>query len=114
MEEKKYVGELIIIKGNDQNEMKILGKTILRCISTDDPDVINIDDQIKDVPIYDLKSTQIVEFKNDCQVRCANKMKNEFTKIVVTVTFESEIESYINIAERYNYKTYIISLDEVK
>ena len=107
MDEKTYIGDLILLRGTSEIDKQNLGEVILRCISTDNPDVISYSEFLSS------DSMKLKEAQNDCQVRCANKMKNEFAKIVVSITNESEVEDYQIIAERYNYRVHSVVLDEI-
>lgn len=111
MEEKTYIGDLVLLRGGSELDKKTLGSVILRCISSDEPDVISYLDYF---PTENFDVSKLKEAQNDCQVRCANKMKNEFAKIVVSIINESEIEPYQNIADRYNYRVYSVIVDEIK
>ncbi len=114
MDNHKFIGDLILLRGIPGSGKTTLGKTILRCVSTDDPDVISADDYFMDSNgNYNFDSLKIKEAHNDCQQRCANKMKNEFSKIVVANTFtqEWEMEKYYEMAERYNYRVHSVIVE---
>jgi len=114
MEEKKFTGELILLRGLPGSGKTTLGKTILRCLSSDDPDVISADDFFVDEKgDYNFDVTKLKEAHADCQRRCAHRMKNEFSRIVVANTFTQkwEMDIYFEMAERYNYMTHTIIVE---
>jgi tRNA uridine 5-carbamoylmethylation protein Kti12 len=114
MNNHKFIGDLILLRGIPGSGKTTLGKSILRCVSTDDPDVISADDYFMDSNgNYNFDALKIKEAHNDCQQRCANKMKNEFSKIVIANTFtqEWEMEKYYEMAERYNYRVHSVIVE---
>lgn len=114
MEEKEFIGELILLRGLPGSGKSTLGKTILRCVSCDVPDVISADDYFVDEKgNYNFDSSKLKEAHSDCQIRCANKMKNEFSRVVVANTFTQkwEMDIYFEMAERYNYMVHSVIVE---
>ena len=62
---------------------------------------------------YNFDPTKLKEAHNECQVKCAERMRNQFSKIVVANTFtqEWEMEPYFIMAERYNYRTHCVIVE---
>lgn len=112
--DKKYIGDLILIRGVSGSGKTTLGKTILRCVSSDDPDVISADDYFIDKNgDYNFDPTKLKEAHNDSEQRCATKMKNGFSRIVVANTFtqEWEMEKYYEMAKRYGYRVFSVVVE---
>ena len=114
MGEKNYIGDLILLRGLPGCGKTTLGKIILQWPSTDEPDVLSSDDYFVDGKgNYNFDINKIKEAHNDCQVRCANKMKHECSRIVVANTFtrEWEMSEYFKMAERYNYRVHTVVVE---
>jgi tRNA uridine 5-carbamoylmethylation protein Kti12 len=112
--EKKYIGDLILLRGVPGSGKTTLGKTILRCVASDDPDVISADDFFVDKDgNYNFDATKLKEAHAQSQQRCATKMKNEFSRIVVANTFTQkwEMDVYYEMAERYNYRVFSVVVE---
>lgn len=112
--ENKFKGDLILLRGIPGSGKTTLGHVILKWMSNDTTDVLSADDYFMDEKgKYDFDATKLKEAHNDCQVRCANKMKNEFSKIVVANTFtqEWEMKTYYEMAERYNYRVHSVIVE---
>jgi len=112
--ENKFKGDLILLRGIPGSGKTTLGHVILKWMSSDTTDVLSSDDFFMDEKgNYNFDITKIKEAHNDCQVRCANKMKNEFSKIVVANTFtqEWEMKTYYEMAERYNYRVHSVIVE---
>ena len=112
--ENKFIGDLILLRGIPGSGKTTLGHTILKWMSNDATDVLSADDFFMDEKgNYNFDATKIKEAHNDCQVRCANKMKNEISKIVVANTFtqEWEMKTYYEMAERYNYRVHSVIVE---
>ena len=112
--EKKYIGDLILLRGVPGSGKTTLGKTILRCLSSDDPDVISADDFfVNEKGEYIFDPTKLKEAHAQSQQRCATKMKNEFSRIVVANTFTQkwEMDAYYEMAERYNYRVFSLIVE---
>lgn len=114
MEEKEYVGDLILLRGIPGSGKTTLGEVILRCVRGDNPDVISADNFfVNEKGTYNFDATKLKEAHNDCLLKCAERMKNEFTRIVVANTFteEWEMEKYFEIAERYKYRVHTMIVE---
>jgi len=112
--ENKIEKDLILLRGIPGSGKTTLGHVILKWMSNDTTDVLSADDYFMDENgNYNFDITKIKEAHNDCQVRCANKMKNEISKIVVANTFtqEWEMEKYYEMAERYNYRVHSVIVE---
>jgi predicted kinase len=114
MKTKNYVGDLILLRGIPGSGKTTLGELILQSPSNETPDVISADDYfIDELGNYKYDVNKIKEAHNDCQVRCANKMKLEAAKIIVANTFtqEWEMEKYYEMAERYHYRVHSVIVE---
>ena len=112
--ENKFKGDIILLRVIPGSGKTTLGHVILKWMSSDTTDVLSSDDFFMDEKgNYNFDITKIKEAHNDCQVRCANKMKNEFSKIVVANTFtqEWEMKTYYEMAERYNYRVHSVIVE---
>ena len=114
MEEKKYIGDLILLRGLPGSGKSTLGQIILKCLSTDHPHVLSADDYFYDQNgKYHFDASKLKEAHNDCQEKCAKRMKLEFVKIVVANTFteEWEMERYFEMADRYGYRVHSVIVE---
>jgi predicted kinase len=114
MKTKNYIGDLILLRGIPGSGKTTLGELILQSPSNETPDVISADDYfIDELGNYKYDVNKIKEAHNDCQVRCANKMKLEAAKIIVANTFtqEWEMEKYYEMAERYHYRVHSVIVE---
>ena len=112
--EKEYTGDLILIRGVPGSGKTTLGKSILKCLSSDEPDVISADDFfIDEKGEYNFDINKLKEAHVHSEQRCATKMKNELLRIVVANTFtqEWEMEKYYEMAERYNYRVFSVIVE---
>jgi predicted kinase len=112
--EKKFVGDLILLRGIPGSGKSTLGHIILNCIPGDNHHVLSADDFFlneKDEYVFD--PTKLREAHNDCQEKCAKRMKLEFSKIVVANTFTQdwEMEKYYEMAERYHYRVHSVVVE---
>jgi tRNA uridine 5-carbamoylmethylation protein Kti12 len=112
--ENIYKGDLILLRGIPGSGKTTLGEVILRSLISDQPDVISADDFfVNSEGSYIFDATKLKEAHNDCQLRCANKMKLEINKIVVANTFTQtwEMDIYYEMAERYGYRVHSIIVE---
>jgi predicted kinase len=112
--ETKYTGDLILLRGVPGSGKTTLGKTILRCVASDNPDVISADDFfIDENGNYVFDGSKIKLAHEQCLQRCAEKMKEKFSRIVVANTFTQkwEMERYFEMAERYNYRVFSVIVE---
>lgn len=112
--EKEYVGDLILLRGVPGSGKTTLGNIILFSNQSNIQDVLSADNFfINEKREYIFDSTKLKEAHNDCQVKCAERMRNQFSKIVVANTFtqEWEMEPYFIMAERYNYRIHTIIVE---
>lgn len=112
--EKEYNGDLILLRGVPGCGKTTLGNVILLTNQLNNQDVLSADNFFvneKDEYIFD--PTKLKEAHNDCQVKCADRMRNQFSKIVVANTFtqEWEMEPYFTMAERYNYRIHTVIVE---
>jgi predicted kinase len=114
MKTKKFTGDLILLRGIPGSGKTTLGQLILQLPSNETPDVISADDYFLDENgDYKFDVSKLKEAHNECEVRCANKMKLETSRIVVANTFtqEWEMEKYYEMAERYNYRVHTVIVE---
>ena len=112
--EKEYVGDLILLRGVPGSGKTTLGNIILFNIQSNIQDVLSADNFfINEKSDYVFDATKLKEAHNECQVKCAERMRNQFSKIVVANTFtqEWEMEPYFIMAERYNYRTHCVIVE---
>jgi len=110
----EYIGDLILLRGIPGSGKSTLGKIILRCIITDEPDVISADDYFMDNNgNYNFDGSKLKEAHNSCQQRCAEKMRNQLSRIVVANTFtqEWEMDAYFEMAKRYKYRVHSVIVE---
>jgi len=107
-------GELILLRGLPGSGKTTLAKIILQLRSTDEPEVLSADDFFEDKEgDYNFDSTKLKEAHNYCQFRCSERMRQQKAKIVVANTFtqEWEMDEYIKMAERYNYRVHTVIVE---
>ena len=112
--EKEYVGDLILLRGIPGSGKTTLGNAILFTNQSNIQDVLSSDNFfINEKEEYVFDFSKLKEAHNDCQVKCAERMRNEFSKIVVANTFtqEWEMEPYFIMAERYNYRIHTVIVE---
>jgi predicted kinase len=114
MEEKEYTGDLILLRGVPGSGKSSLGEIILRCPGSNSPDVLSADNFfIDDKGNYNFDSTKLKQAHNECQLKCAERMKLEISRIVVANTFTEkwEMDSYYEMAERYKYRVHTVIVE---
>jgi predicted kinase len=107
-------GELILLRGLPGSGKTTLAKIILQLRSTDEPEVLSADDFFEDKEgEYNFDPTKLKEAHNYCQFRCSERMRQQKAKIVVANTFtqEWEMDEYIKMAERYNYRVHTVIVE---
>ena len=112
--EKEYVGDLILLRGVPGSGKTTLGNIILFNTQSNIQDVLSADNFfVNEKGEYIFDSSKLKEAHNDCQVKCAERMRNQFSKIVVANTFtqEWEMEPYFTMAERYNYRIHTVIVE---
>ena len=112
--EKKYIGDLILLRGIPGSGKSTLGNVILNCLPNENHHVLSADDYlINDNGEYKFNSSKLREAHNDCHEKCAKRMKLEFSKIVVANTFteEWEMDRYYEMADRYGYRVHSIIVE---
>lgn len=112
--EKEYNGDLILLRGVPGCGKSTLGDVILLTNQLNNQDVLSADNFfINEKGEYIFDSSKLKEAHNDCQVKCADRMRNQFSKIVVANTFtqEWEMEPYFTMAERYNYRIHTVIVE---
>lgn len=112
--EKDYVGDLILLRGVPGSGKTTLGNVILFSNQSNIQDVLSADNFfINEKEEYIFDFSKLKEAHNDCQVKCAERMRNQFSKIVVANTFtqEWEMEPYFIMAERYNYRIHTVIVE---
>lgn len=114
MEDLEYKGDLILVRGVPGSGKTTLATILLTTPSGRSGDVLSADDFfINDKGDYVFDGSKLKEAHNNCQVRCAEMMKNESFKIIVANTFTQdwEMEPYFKMAERYKYRIHTIIVE---
>jgi predicted kinase len=114
MEDKEYTGDLILLRGLPGSGKSSLGEIILHCPGSNSPDVLSADNFfMDDKGNYNFDATKIKQAHNDCQQKCAERMKLEISRIVVANTFTEkwEMDSYYEMAERYKYRVHSVIVE---
>jgi predicted kinase len=109
----EYVGDLILLRGLPGSGKSTLGDVILRT-PQQDPSLLSADDFfIDENGNYNFDSTKLQEAHSQCQLRCAERMKLQLSKIVVANTFTQvwEMEPYFEMAERYKYRVHTVIVE---
>ena len=68
---------------------------------------------IDDKGNYNFDGSKLKQAHNDCQQKCAERMKLEISRIVVANTFteEWEMDSYFEMADRYKYRVHTVIVE---
>ena len=111
--EKDWVGDLILLRGLPGSGKSTIGDIIL-FTTQNNQDVLSADNFFIDREgNYVFDATRLKEAHNDCQQKCAERMKMQFSKIVVANTFtqEWEMETYFEMADRYRYRVHSLIVE---
>lgn len=114
MEEKEFIGDLILLRGLPGSGKSSLGDVILRNPNSNALDVLSADNFfIDEKGNYNFDGSKLKQAHNDCQQKCAERMKLEISRIVVANTFteEWEMSPYFEMAERYKYRIHTIVVE---
>jgi hypothetical protein len=62
---------------------------------------------------YNFDATKLKQAHNDCQQKCAERMKLEISRIVIANTFTEkwEMDTYYQMAERYKYRVHTVIVE---
>jgi hypothetical protein len=107
-------GDLILLRGLPGSGKSTLAKIILQLPTNKEPEVLSADDFFLDSDgNYNFDVTKIREAHNYCQFRCSERMRQQKSRIVVANTFtqEWEMESYFDMAKRYNYRVHTVIVE---
>ena len=111
----EYVGDLILLRGVPGSGKSTLGEVILYTPGSNNTNnVLSADDFfIDEHGNYIFDATKIKEAHNQCQLKCAERMKLQLSKIVVANTFTQdwEMTPYFEMSERYNYRVHTIIVE---
>ena len=111
----EYVGDLILLRGLPGSGKTTLGEIIMQTPSSKNTNVVLSADDffIDENGNYNFDPTKLKEAHNSCQQKCAERMRLEFSKIVVANTFtqEWEMKPYFEMAERYRYRIHSIIVE---
>ena len=110
----EYIDDLILLRGIPGSGKSTLGEIILQTTQNQSPDVLSADNFfIDEKGEYNFDPTKLKEAHNFCQQKCAERMRLEFSKIVIANTFtqEWEMNPYFEMAERYRYRIHCIVVE---
>jgi len=110
----QHKGDLILLRGIPGSGKSTLGEIILQTPQKQTPDVLSADNFFVDENgKYDFDPSKLKEAHNMCQQKCAERMRLEFSKIVVANTFtqEWEMEPYFEMAKRYGYRVHTLIVE---
>lgn len=111
----EYVGDLILLRGIPGSGKTTLGEVILYTPGAKNTNnVLSADDFFLDENgNYIFDPSKLKEAHNQCQQKCAERMKMELSKIVVANTFtqEWEMKPYFDMAERYKYRVHCVVVE---
>lgn len=114
MENVEYIGDLLLLRGLPGSGKSSLGDVILHYPGSNSPDVLSADNFfIDDKGNYIFDATKLKQAHNDCQLKCAERMKLELSRIVVANTFTEqwEMDSYYEMAKRYKYRVHTLIVE---
>ncbi len=111
----EYIGDLILLRGVPGSGKTTLGDVILYVPGSNNTNnVLSADDFfIDDNGNYIFDSTKLKEAHNQCQLKCAERMKLQLSKIIVANTFTQdwEMTPYFDMAERYKYRVHTVVVE---
>lgn len=111
----EYIGDLILLRGIPGSGKTTLGEVILYSPGSNNTNnVLSADDFFVDENgNYNFDSSKLKEAHNQCQLKCAERMKIQLSKIVVANTFTQdwEMRPYFEMAERYKYRVHTIIVE---
>lgn len=111
----EYVGDLILLRGVPGSGKTTLGEVILYTPGSNNTNnVLSADDFfIDENGNYNFDPTKLKEAHNQCQLKCAERMKLQLSKIVVANTFTQdwEMKTYFEMAERYRYRVHTVVVE---
>jgi len=111
----EYIGDLILLRGVPGSGKTTLGEVILYVPGSNNTNnVLSADDFfIDDNGNYIFDSTKLKEAHNQCQLKCAERMKLQLSKIIVANTFTQdwEMTPYFDMAERYKYRVHTVVVE---
>lgn len=112
--EKEFIGDIILLRGIPGSGKSTLGDIILQTTQSNNQDVLSADNFFNDDKgNYNFDVTKLKEAHNWCQQKCAERMKLEFSKIVVANTFTQdwEMAPYFEMADRYKYRIHTVIVE---
>lgn len=111
----EYIGDLILLRGIPGSGKTTLGEVILYSPGSNNTNnVLSADDFFVDENgNYNFDPSKLKEAHNQCQLKCAERMKIQLSKIVVANTFTQdwEMRPYFEMAERYKYRVHTIIVE---
>jgi predicted kinase len=111
----EYVGDLILLRGVPGSGKTTLGEIILDTPGSNNTNnVLSADDFFMDENgNYNFDPTKLREAHNECQLKCAERMKLQLYKIVVANTFTQdwEMKPYFEMGERYKYRVHTVIVE---
>ncbi len=114
MENENYIGDLILLRGLPGSGKTTLGEVILQYPGSSTSDVLSADNFfIDENGDYNFDGTKLKQAHNECQLKCAERMKHGISRIVVANTFteEWEMDVYYEIADRYKYRIHSVIVE---
>jgi len=112
--EKEFIGDIVLLRGIPGSGKSTLGDVILQTTQSNNQDVLSADNFFNDDKgNYNFDATKLKEAHNWCQQKCAERMKLQFSKIVVANTFtqEWEMAPYFEMADRYKYRIHSVIVE---
>lgn len=109
-----YKGDLILLRGLPGSGKSTLGEIILQTTNSSKADVLSADNFFMDNDgNYNFDATRLKEAHNMCQQKCAERMRLEFSKIVIANTFTQdwEMKPYFEMADRYRYRVHSVIVE---